>query len=135
MRLKTVFLSLAVFFTLASFASAEDASDVFEKASRSVVVVYVYDENGENTAHGSGVIIGKGEIVTNCHVIENSEQITVNTEEGDPKTATVFRTDWEKDVCLLKVPALKGKKAKIRPANSLKIGESVYAIGSPEGMD
>ncbi|QMU56493.1 MAG: trypsin-like serine protease [Candidatus Mycalebacterium zealandia] len=134
-RLKTIFLLPIAFFALASFAFAQDASKVFKKASRSVVVVYVYDDEGKNTSQGSGVVIGKGEVVTNCHVIENGEKITVHTKTGQPKTATLFRADWEKDVCLLNVPGLKSKKAKIRPSNSLKIGESVYAIGSPEGMD
>ncbi len=134
-KFKKYFLILAISLAVVPQASAEDASKVFEKASRSVVVVLAGDNDAEIKSQGSGVIIGKGEGFTNCHVIEEANYIGVATGKSEPKIATLFRADWEKDICLLKVPGIKGRKAKIRPSNSLKIGESVYAIGAPEGME
>ncbi len=138
-RANKTFLLLVVLFIFAPSAFAEDASKVFDKVSRSVVVVWnaeeTADKEPELKTQGSGVIIAKGEVVTNCHVIENANYIGVQTKNGEVEIATLFRADWEKDICLLKVPGLKGRKAKVRRSNSLKVGETVYAIGSPEGME
>ena len=90
----------------------------------------------KSSAMGSGVIINKDEgfIITNNHVIDNSDNIKVilfNKREID---ATIVATDPLSDLALLKV--LKGElsEAKIGNSDRLKAGEWVVAIGSPFGL-
>jgi len=96
-----------------------------------------FSPNGsKSSAMGSGVIINKDEgfIITNNHVIDNSDNIKVilfNKREID---ATIVATDPLSDLALLKV--LKGElsEAKIGNSDRLKAGEWVVAIGSPFGL-
>jgi len=87
---------------------------------------------GRNTGVGSGFVYdNRGHILTNNHVVENAEKITVTFSDGAEATAKVVGTDKQTDVAVIKVdntsyPALpKGDSAK------LKVGELVMAVGSP----
>jgi len=84
---------------------------------------------------GSGFVYdNKGHIVTNNHVVENSEKITVTFYDGVEASATLVGTDEKSDVAVIKVdhtsypPLPKGDSSK------LKVGELVMAVGSPFGL-
>ncbi len=108
---------------------------VFENAWRSVVVVV----NGDG--QGSGVIIRPNIVATNCHVVDERGGITVyksDDRRADTDTAfpaTVRRADEERDFCLLDVDGLWGVPATVRQYDTLKIGEDVYGLGAPKGLD
>jgi len=84
---------------------------------------------------GSGFVYdNKGHIVTNNHVVENSEKISVTFSDGVEASATLVGTDEKSDVAVIKVdntsypPLPKGDSSK------LKVGEIVMAVGSPFGL-
>jgi len=84
---------------------------------------------------GSGVVVGPRLILTNQHVIEDASFIQVYASSRQYE-ATVFRIDASKDACILKIssgslPPI----AAIRLLEELKIGERVYALGNPEGLE
>ncbi len=114
---------------------ANTAEKVFENAWRSVVVVI----NGDG--QGSGVIIRPNIVATNCHVVDASGGIAVyksDDRRADTDTAfsaTIHRSDEERDFCLLDVDGLWGVPATVRRYDTLKIGEDVYGLGAPKGLD
>jgi serine protease Do len=89
---------------------------------------------------GSGVIVDpKGYIVTNYHVVERADKISVNL-MGDPPTvtypATVVGTDRETDLAVIKIEAKKTlPAAKMGNSDSLQVGDWVLAVGSPFGLN
>ncbi len=88
------------------------------------------------TSLGSGFIIDpSGFIVTNNHVIENSEQITVTLNDGSSLPAKVVGRDLKTDLALLKVNPKKPLPAtKFGDSDKARIGDWVIAIGDPFGL-
>ena len=111
------------------------AERVFENTWRSVVVIT--NGNGQ----GSGVIIRPNIVATNCHVVDEGGTIAVyksDNRRADTDTAfsaTIRHSDTDKDFCLLDVDGLWGIPATVRKYDTLKIGETVYALGAPKGLD
>lgn len=87
-------------------------------------------------SRGSGVIINarKGYVLTNHHVIEKADKISVTLLNGRELKAKLIGVDPETDVALLKVPT--GNLQALRFGNSerLRIGDFVVAIGNPFGL-
>jgi serine protease Do len=86
---------------------------------------------------GSGVIIDsdKGYIVTNAHLINDAQNVTVSLSDGRHYTAKIIGLDKPSDVALLQI---KGKNLTAIPvgnSNTLKVGETVVAIGNPFGLN
>jgi serine protease Do len=85
---------------------------------------------------GSGFIIdAQGYVVTNNHVIEGADEITVILEDGDEMKATLVGTDEKTDLALLKVnPATPLPVARMGDSEKARVGEWVMAIGDPFGL-
>ena len=85
-------------------------------------------------ASGSGFIItSDGYIVTNYHVIENSNSITVTLYDGTAYEATVVGYDESNDLAVLKVEAAGLTPVVLGDSDNLNVGDSVLAIGNPLG--
>ena len=85
---------------------------------------------------GSGFVISAdGYILTNSHVVEDMEQITVGLSDRRELTAKVIGTDSRSDLALLKVEADRLPTVRIGDATRLKVGQWVLAIGSPFGFE
>jgi len=86
---------------------------------------------------GSGFIIDrKGYIVTNNHVIEDADEISVKLKDGQEFSAEVVGTDAKTDLALLKIEADRDLPAlELGDSDELKIGEWLVAIGSPFGLE
>lgn len=86
-------------------------------------------------ATGSGFIIDStGYIVTNHHVVDGAERITVTLFDQRELDAEVIGTDELSDLALLKIDADNLPVAKLGDSSKLKIGEWVLAMGSPFGL-
>ncbi|MEW2624277.1 trypsin-like peptidase domain-containing protein [Streptomyces sp. NPDC048106] len=111
-----------------------DVAAIAAAVSPSVVEINATLANGSST--GSGVIISSGgEIVTNNHVIAGAESVKVRTSDGHAYTADVVGTDSSKDLALIKVEGASGlKAASLGNSGAVQVGDSVVAIGSPEGL-
>jgi serine protease Do len=85
---------------------------------------------------GSGFIIDpKGIVVTNNHVIEGADEITVSLQDGTQLKATVIGKDPKVDVAVLKVNADKPLPAvKFGDSDASRVGDWVLAIGNPFGL-
>lgn len=83
---------------------------------------------------GSGVIIDtKGYIITNNHVIENANKITVTLKDGTELPATLVGTDTQNDIAVIKINATNLTAATYGDSGELSVGDLVVAIGNPLG--
>ncbi|MET8942493.1 trypsin-like peptidase domain-containing protein [Streptomyces sp. NPDC004542] len=111
-----------------------DVAAIAAVVSPSVVEIKATLANGSST--GSGVIItSDGEIVTNNHVVSGASSIKVTTSDGTSYTAEVVGTDSSKDLALVKLRNASGlKAATLGDSSGVQVGDTVVAIGSPEGL-
>lgn len=111
-----------------------DVAAIAAAVSPSVVEIQATLSNGSST--GSGVIISSGgEIVTNNHVVSGASSIKVTTSNGKSYSAQVVGTDSSKDLALIKVNGASGlKAAALGNSDGVQVGDTVVAIGSPEGL-
>lgn len=81
---------------------------------------------------GSGVIVSEdGYIITNNHVIDNSDEIKVRMYNGDEMTAELIGTDPQTDIAVLQIDAENLPAVSLGNSDELKVGSFVLAIGSP----
>lgn len=85
---------------------------------------------------GSGVIIDAkaGTVLTNHHVIEGADEITVAMEDGRSYTAELIGSDSEMDIAVLKIKADNLIAVKLANSDALQVGDFVAAIGNPFGL-
>ena len=97
---------------------------------------YPYSRMLRPHALGSGVILTEdGYIVTNNHVIEDAEDITVILPDSkDEYKAKLIGTDKESDLAVIKIEAKNLKPIKLANADSLRVGDVVFAVGNPFGV-
>jgi tetratricopeptide (TPR) repeat protein len=107
---------------------------VFNKVKDAVVVVKTLDTQGRLKGQGSGVLIAPGRVATNCHVVEGSAAYQVSRGEQSV-AATLYAEDREKDICLLDAKGIRGEPAQLGKAATLKVGDPVYAVGAPRGLE
>jgi serine protease Do len=85
---------------------------------------------------GSGVIVSAdGYILSNNHVVEDADEVTVGLVEGGPRmTARVVGTDPQTDISVLKVQGTNFPAATITDSANLRVGDLVLAVGNPFGV-
>ena len=94
------------------------------------------DEGPVQRGQGSGFIISAdGYVLTNAHVVENADEVSVLLADKREIKAKVVGIDDTTDVAVLKLPEKNLPTLKVGDANALKVGEWVIAIGSPFGFD
>jgi putative serine protease PepD len=89
-------------------------------------------------ATGSGFVIDEeGHIVTNQHVVEGAQSVTVEFSDGSEVEATVVGTDPSTDIAVLDVdrPSSELTPLSFAADGSLQVGDAVIAIGSPFGLE
>lgn len=85
-------------------------------------------------ASGSGFVISEdGYILTNYHVVESSNSITVTAYDGTTYDATLVGYDESNDIAVLKVDATGLTPVTLGDSDNLNVGDSVIAIGNPLG--
>ena len=93
-------------------------------------------QNRRQTASGSGFFVSPdGYILTNNHVIDKAESLTVILEDETSHKAKVIGTDPRTDLALLKIDIKKAPYVKFGNSDRLAIGDWVVAIGNPLGLD
>ena len=86
------------------------------------------------SATGTGVILSQdGYIVTNCHVVEDALTISIDLTDGRSLPATVVGSDEVSDLAVLHIQAEGLIAAVFGDSSTLKVGDSVAAIGDPLG--
>ena len=122
--------------------SVASAASVFQSANKGVVEITVSTSSspygGQAQAQGSGFVYdGAGHIITNEHVVEGENSISVRFWNGATYKASLVGTDPSTDVGVIKVNAPASILHPIELGNSsaLQVGQPVVAIGSPYGLE
>ena len=120
--------------SLADVASAVSPSVVVVTTEQLVTNNYFWGGQQVLSGAGSGVILTTdGYIVTNYHVVEGAQQITVTLHDDSTYTATVVGSDQQSDIALLKIDATGLTPAVLGDSDSVQVGEVVIAVGNPMG--
>jgi S1-C subfamily serine protease len=131
------------------FSSEEQVNiRVYEEGNRSVVNINTKVNRGQlwilggpQTEEGSGsgwVLDREGHIVTNHHVIEGSDVVSVTLAGADaPFSARIVGSDPQNDVAIIKIdaPAELLIPISIGDSNTLRVGQKIFAIGNPFGLE
>lgn len=126
-------LLLGTLFFVTAAAQCGEAERVFDQVRGAMVVVTIRDERNEIEGEGSGVVIGEGKVITNCHVVRDASAIHV-TWADQTFPATLELEDTERDLCRLRVKNFNAKPIKLRSIKDVAPGEAVFAIGNPLGL-
>ncbi len=90
----------------------------------------------KRTATGSGVIISAdGYIVTNNHVVDGADELTVTLNDNSEYSARIIGADKTTDLALIKIDGKNLPAISISDSDNLKVGEWVLAVGNPLGLN
>jgi S1-C subfamily serine protease len=115
-------------------ASALTAEQVYAKVSPSVWRIGTYDADNLPLGQGSGVVVGPEDVVTNCHVLAKAKRVAVR-QDKTTHDAKLVLWDVKRDLCQLKVAGLKAPAVGIAESAKVAVGQSVFAVGNPKGLD
>lgn len=118
-------------------------SQIAEKIKPSIVGIMVYRKNSNSSAgEGTGVIMGEDKsgvytyVITCAHVINGAGiSVRVQTEAGATYDAEIVGFDTRTDLGVLKIKTTKLRAAEFGDSDALKVGDSVYALGNPGGVE
>lgn len=109
------------------------AQEIYKKVSDSIFIVYSEKKrNAKYGVLGTGVAISKNILVTNCHVVLSRKYLVVRVEDGLSSASLYYQNG---DMCLIKVADANFIPVSIRASKDVSIGENVFAIGNPEGLE
>lgn len=124
----------------ATSSEAVDLTDVVASVRDSVVTITSegFASRGfqqiPSTGVGSGIVLtDDGYILTNRHVVEDSESLTVELANGQQFAATIVAASDDEDLALIKIDATGLRPAVIGDSDALEVGQTAIAIGSPLG--
>jgi putative serine protease PepD len=116
------------------------ATQIYKQASPGVVSIRAVTPEGEDS--GTGIVLNeKGLILTNDHVIKNATRLTVSpgasSGQAAARAASIVGEEANDDLALVHVdPSGLGlKPLKIGDSATVQVGDAVYAIGNPYGLD
>lgn len=124
------FIALTLLWSI-DVAFAEPDRELVYKLKASIVKVHVITQTGGHGV-GTGVVVAKDTVATNCHVLANSNGISIS-KFGESISPVGMVADWPHDACLLKFQYLELAPVKLASADSLNYGDDVFTIGFPGG--
>jgi putative serine protease PepD len=105
---------------------------IYERAESAVVGIQA------GNASGTGFVIdAQGHVVTNEHVVANAENVEISFAQGGTEQGRVIATDPSTDLAVIEVD-LSGHDVtplQLDPSTDVEVGDSVYAIGNPFGLE
>lgn len=111
-----------------------DPTDIYRRASQSVVVVMGFNRERGSLSQGSGVVIAPDTVATNCHVLEAAEAATVFFRDRRYSVQAVSG-DRKLDFCILRTLGLPARTADTASISTVAPGQRVYSVGSPHGLE
>lgn len=124
---------LAILAAVPLSAAGKSPEQIFQEVSRSIVTIQARDREGNLANLGSGVVTASESVVTNCHVLDGGAQYSVQS-GNTLHTGTLRLADADRDLCELQVGGLQAPRVPLFTGR-LRIGQRVYAVGAPEGLE
>jgi serine protease Do len=122
-------LFVLLYLNVITSVQALPTDELIQKVTQHVVKIHVSLSNGGDGS-GSGVVIAKDRVVTNCHVIANATSISVIA-NGEVYQVSGIVPDWRHDLCLVEVAQISAPIATIGSSKHLQYEQAVFAIGYP----
>jgi S1-C subfamily serine protease len=117
--------------TAGSPAFAEATAETLFRLKGSIVKVHTVTKSGGHGV-GSGVVVAKEHVATNCHVLADAAGVNV-TAAGETYRPEAIKEDWHHDVCVLKIKYLPLTPAELGDSEHLQYEQPVFSIGFPGG--
>ncbi len=128
-----VFILIVVLF---SYSCDGSGNKIFRSNNDAVVVVASFDEGGRLIGQASGFIVSSdGKVVTNYHVVSMAATIKIKHGGRILSVTGLTHVDSDNDIAILRLEKGNYKSVRIGNPNALRVGEKVYAIGSPQGLE
>ena len=109
--------------------------EIYQKVNPSTVTVLTGMDDGSAMV-GTGVIFtADGYVLTNAHVIAGGSECYVVLDTGEDYRARLLGLDEEKDLAVIKIDASGLPAAEFGDSDALSVGDPVYAIGNPLGVE
>lgn len=112
-------------------ATAEPSQEAIYKLKGSIVKIHTVTKTGGHGV-GSGVVVAKEHVATNCHVLADAAGVNV-TAYGETYRPEAIKQDWHHDVCILKIQYLPLTPAELGDSEHLEYEQPVFSIGFPGG--
>ncbi|RDD53563.1 MAG: PDZ domain-containing protein [Candidatus Korarchaeota archaeon NZ13-K] len=116
-------------------------ADIISEVTRSVVTVYTTVPEislffGPRTLHGagSGFIVREGLVITNAHVVARAREISIVFSDGSSERGRLLAADPMRDLALVEINTSGFPAARLGDSDGVRVGEIVFAVGSPLGM-
>lgn len=131
--MKRLFGTALLLSVLPAAAQGKNPEQIFQEVSRSIVTIQTFDRDDKVVSLGSGVVTAADTVVTNCHVLDGAAVYTVYSGKTVLK-GELRAADAERDLCELQVANLRAPKIALYTGR-LRVGQRVYAVGAPEGLE
>lgn len=120
-----------------SVVQGQSGRDIAQKAFPSVVMLVMEDSQGQQISLGSGFFVKEDIIATNLHVIEGAAQgyAKIISKKLKYDITGFVAIDQRTDLVLLKLKGVKAPVLSLGDSNQVAIGDEVYAIGNPHGLE
>ena len=130
------FIQLGVIFACLCSAQkllANRASTVYDQVKPQIMALHgVTDQQQAHQNIGTAVSLNKHNFVTNCHVLAGFDKFKLQNEQY-VSSATLIKGDLHRDLCMLYSHNAIGSDIQLRDSHTIRIGETVYAVGNPLG--
>ena len=131
--IKPLFLNVLLT-VLSSLAHAEAISaapsDVFLYQLKESIVKVISIEKSGGLGHGSGVVISKNHVATNCHVITNNNGVSISV-WGEAFAPVAMQADWKHDLCILRFEWANIKPVQLGDSETLQYEQPIISISMP----
>ncbi|MEM7551235.1 MAG: trypsin-like peptidase domain-containing protein [Bacteroidota bacterium] len=139
--------AFSLFYILTVNIYAQNLSALYEQVNPAVVVIFTEEKDLVNTGFsvetvtsdglGSGFMISDKQIITASHVVNVAEKVQVQFLDGEVIPAKVISSFKTADVALIELvwPKKEAKTLKLADSDALKIGEQVFIVGAPFGLE
>jgi hypothetical protein len=116
---------------------AQRPQEIAKRVFESVVLLVMEDSNGQPISIGSGFFVREGVIASNLHVIERASRgyAKIIGQKAKFDIEGTVGTDPERDLVLLKISALRTQPLSLGNSDTVEIGEPIYAVGNPQGLE
>lgn len=119
---------------ICSAHAALPSDKLYAMLAPSVWRVVSFDADGKPLGQGSAVVIGPDALITNCHVLAKAKSFVVR-QDNVAIGGTLQYIDVERDMCQIAVRNLKAPAVRIGDSDSLAVGQRIYALGNPLGLE
>ncbi|MCU0666475.1 MAG: trypsin-like peptidase domain-containing protein [Candidatus Omnitrophica bacterium] len=131
-----IFLSIFAFAVIhTAKAEAElSAASIYKNSLDSVVLIGTL--TSKSTTFGSGFLATRdGILITNLHVVNNAKKVVVKLKGKEYANVKLLAYDEIKDIAILKIRGNNFKALPLADSSSVKIGDRVFALGNPLGLE